>query len=269
VERSDSIAESTDDGSAIASTRYPTSARLLAAIHRGEERAISELFILYAPLLRDQARRMSIHPDERHELVTTLLDDVVLHLMETRIAPRQLTRYLVAALRNRARNHLRDAQRQQAIRDGAYTEINASRERIVAECHSEYGLRTSGAANVADSHPLASAISKLARKSAGELTRDELAMIIGVGHHVPLRDVAEHLGIAYGTARVRLHRLRERFVKLAIQYVSTLEADEKREIERFFRRAGVSLAENAENKTERRAIERGQRSQREKTNGQT
>jgi DNA-directed RNA polymerase specialized sigma24 family protein len=243
VERSDINAGSTDDGYALASSRYPTSARLLAAIHRGEARAISELFVLYAPLLRDQARQMSIHPDERDELVTTLLDDVVLHLMEDAIAPRQLARYLVAALRNRARNHRRDAQRHERIRDGAYTEIHATRERIVAECHSEYGLEKSRSADAAESPPLRSAISKLAAKSAGELTRDEMTMMIGVGRHAPLRDMAEQLGITYAAARVRLHRLRERFGKLAIQYVATLEADERREIERFFRRAGVSLSE--------------------------
>ena len=103
MEQTDNTTRREED-EAIASTRYPTSARLVAAIHRGDERAIREFFLLYAPLLRDQARRMSIGPDERDGFVTTLLDDVVLHLMERQIAPRSLSRYLVASLRNRARN---------------------------------------------------------------------------------------------------------------------------------------------------------------------
>lgn len=68
-------------------------------------------------------------------------------------------------------------------------------------------------------------------------------MMVGVGRHVPLRDVAEQLGVTYGAARVRLHRLRERFRKLAIEYMGALKSDDRREIERFFRRAQVRLTE--------------------------
>src|SRR6266496_1937124 len=77
VERRGNAVRSAGSGDSIPSARYPTSALLLASIHREERRAIKELFVLYAPLLRDQARRMSIPPDERDEFVTTLLDDVV------------------------------------------------------------------------------------------------------------------------------------------------------------------------------------------------
>ncbi|MGH7485195.1 MAG: hypothetical protein ACREMY_06260, partial [bacterium] len=143
MERSDNVAWSEDDESAISSTRYPTSARLLSAIHRREEAAIRELFLLYAPLLRDQARRMGVDAEDRDEVVMTLLDDVVLHLIENALAPRHLARYLVASLRNRARRHHRDADRRRMIHEGAYTELDPAAERVVAECHSEYGLRAS------------------------------------------------------------------------------------------------------------------------------
>jgi RNA polymerase sigma factor (sigma-70 family) len=254
VERSDNTARSGDDGSALASTRYPTSPRLLSAIHRGDEAAIRELFLLYSPLLRDQAQRMGVDLDERDEVVTTLLDDVVLHLMENQLAPRHLARYLVAALRNRARNHHRDAQRRRAVHDNAYIEIGASRQRVVAECHSEYGLHASLVSNGGELFPLRSAITKLAERSARELTVEEKIMMVAVGRHVPLRDVADQLGITYGAARVRLHRLRERFKKLANQYVVTLKPDEKREIERFLRRAQVRSIEPLQQTTEPRAI---------------
>ena len=42
--------------------------------------------------------------------------------------------------------------------------------------------------------------------------------------------------------KFRRHRLRARFTKLATQFVSMLDADEQREIERFFRRAEVPLS---------------------------
>ena len=265
MERRGSIVRSEDDGSAIASTRYPTSARLLAAIHRGEAAAIRELFLLYVPLLRDQARRMSVDVEDLDEVVTTLLDDVVLHLMENALAPRHLARYLVAALRNRARKRHRDSERRRTIRDGAYIEVGASGQRVVAESHSEFGLNASAAPN--DSLPVRSAIARLAERSARELTADEMMMMVGVGRHLPLRDMAEQLGISYGAARVRLHRLRDRFRKLAIEYMITLKPDERREIERFFRRAEIHLAEPSTAAIEQRVFESAQASQLEKNNG--
>jgi hypothetical protein len=65
--------------------------------------------------------------------------------------------------------------------------------------------------------------------------------MVGIGRHVPLRDLAEQIGLTYGAARVRLSRLRERFLKLVFQYIDTLPPEEKRELERFFRRADVTL----------------------------
>ena len=247
MDQSDNIAR--EDDEAIASTRYPTSTRLVAAIRRGDEPAIREFFLLYAPLLRDQARRMSIGPDEREGIVTTLLDDVVLHLMEHEIAPRNLSRYLIASLRNRARNWHRDTHRRLVARESAYGESNTSGQRIVAECHSEYSIRASGRDEGAGISTRA-VIARLAARACRELTRDELVMVIRVGRHVPLREIAGQLGITYGTARVRLHRLRERFRKLAIEHVRTLKSDERAELERFFRRAEVILARKSGAKTQ-------------------
>ena len=66
-------------------------------------------------------------------------------------------------------------------------------------------------------------------------------MLVCVGRHVPLREIASQLGITHGAARVRLHRLRERFRKLAIEHVRALRGEERTELERFLRRAEVSL----------------------------
>jgi RNA polymerase sigma factor (sigma-70 family) len=242
VEQSDNIARR--EGEELASTRYPTSARLLAAIHRGDERAIRELFLLYIPLLRDQARRMSVDSEQRDELVTTLLDDAVLHLMEYQVSPRHLTRYLVAALRNRARNRHRDSHRRTAIREKAYRDSSGAGQMIVAESHSAYGLRAAG--QIETEAPLARApIVRLAERLMAVLSADEITMLIRVGRHLPLREIAGQLGISYGAARVRLHRLRARFHKDLIEHVASLKIDDRRELERFFRRARVSLTPRA------------------------
>ena len=240
MEQSDNTARREDGESVVASTRYHTSARLVAAIHRGDEAAIREFFLLYAPLLRDQARRMDVDPDQIDEFVITLLDDVVLHLIELQIAPRHLTRYLVASLRNRARNRHRDSERRRARRQQAYTEVPASTQRVVADCHSEYGLRASTTPD-GDYGFIRAPIAKLAELAARELTPDEMTMMMCVGRHVPLRDIADQLGISYVAARVRLHRLRERFRKWAIGHLGGLKPYERAELERFFRRAEVRL----------------------------
>jgi RNA polymerase sigma factor (sigma-70 family) len=254
VERSDNIAWREDDDPG--STRYPTSARLLAGIHRGEETAIRELFLLYAPLLRDQARRMGIDTGQRDEVVTTLLDDVVVHLMEYQLTPRHLSRYLVASLRNRARNRHRDVVRREAIRERGYAELGVSGQRVVAESHSAYGLRASSPLDADEARRLREPIAGLAARSAQLLSREETVMLLCVSRHVPLREIAAQLGISYVAARVRLHRLRERVRKLAMEHVAGLKADDRRELERFFRRAEVSLARGVVAK------------QREKANGE-
>jgi RNA polymerase sigma factor (sigma-70 family) len=239
VDQSDNTARREDDE--LASTRYPTPARLLAAIHRGDESAIMELFILYAPLLRDQARRMGIEADLRDEVVTTLLDDVVMHLMENQIAPRHLARYLVASLRNRARDRHRDSNRRRATQDRAYAELGGAGQRVVAECHSAYGLQASDGFDLNAARRAQSPIARLAEESKRRLSPEEMTMLVCLGRHVPLREIADQLGISYGAARVRLHRLRERFRKIAIEHLASLKINDRFELERFFRRAEVSL----------------------------
>ncbi|HJP86145.1 MAG TPA: hypothetical protein VJ852_09160 [Gemmatimonadaceae bacterium] len=221
------------------SDRYPTSAKLLAAIHDGEEPAIREFFLLYAPLLRDQARRMGVDGDERDDMVTTLLDDVVLHLMEHRLAPRDLARYVVAAFRNRARRRHRDEGLRVAKQGAAYSEIGSARKQIVSECTSEYTLLSSAADESARVRPV---IAALAQCVCAELDADEMKMMIGIGRHMPLREIADQLRISYGAARVRVHRLRERFRRIVVQYFATLKPEDKNEIARFFRRAELDLS---------------------------
>ena len=188
---------------------------------------------------------MGIDGDERDDMVTTLLDDVVLHLMEHRLAPRDLARYLVAAFRNRARRGHRESARRDTNTGVASSEIGTARQRIVAECISEYTLASSAVSEQAA--PSRTVIVGLAQCVAGELSADEMKMMVGIGRHMPLREIADQLQITYGAARVRVHRLRERFRRIASDYVATLESEEKAEILRFFRRAEFELTPSTSN----------------------
>ena len=225
---------------------YPTPATFVAALRAGDPVALRALFLFYAPLLRDQARRLDVDPDERDELVTTLLDDFVMHVQDAALPPRDVARYLVAAARNRVRNYHRNRKRSHALGERASTTLQGTAQRVVAESHSEYDLRTSAAASVEGTPPLDSAVMKLAAWSAQALREDELALMVGVSHHVPMREIAVQLEISYAATRVRLHRLRERFRKLVLQHVTSLDGEEQREVERFLRRAGLYLEPRAE-----------------------
>lgn len=228
-------------GTGLVPAPYLSLASFMAALHVGEPRALRALFH-YAPLLRDQARRFGVDPAERTELVTTVLDDFILHVLGSPQPPRDVAQYLVAAVRNRIRSNRRDRLRRHRREVQAATTLHGTEQRIMAESHSEYSIRAVAAPDMeADGQALESAIVKLARWSAAELRADELTLMVGVGHYVPLRDIAEQLGISYVAARVRLHRLRERFRKLVMQHVATLEANERREVERFLYRAGIDL----------------------------
>lgn len=221
---------------------YASDAALLEAIRAGDRAALRLIFIRFSPFLREQAYRMGVSVDERDEVVTTLLDDFVLALFEGERPPRELTRYLLGALRNRIRNRHRARVRRQARHEGASVDAGGAGERVVAECHSEYGIRSIGAPTLESRESLRSAVEKLAEHSAAVLSNEERALMIGISYHVPLRELAAEAGISYGAARVRVHRLRERFLKLAAQHVTTLAPEERHEIERFFRRASVDLS---------------------------
>lgn len=225
---------------------YRSPASWLSALRNADREAIRLAYTWYLPLLTDQARKLGVGRAECGDLAATVLADVLLHLMRTDVPPRDFVGYLVGALRNRARKEYRARRRLLAREEGAYQRHGDGRERIVAECHSEYGLRASNAEPSAEGGTdgvasLRSAVRKLAERSAQALTDLELGLLVGQAHHIPLRELAEQVGITHGAARVRVHRLREKLHKLALQHDPLLDDDERRELRRFLRRAGIML----------------------------
>jgi DNA-directed RNA polymerase specialized sigma24 family protein len=170
--------------------------------------------------------------------------------MEQRLAPRDLTRYLVAAFRNRARRRHRDSLRRENRDAAGYAEVGGAHQSVIAECVSEYTLSVTDASETRDR----SVISGLAERVASELDASEMTMMIGIGRHMPLREIAEQVGITYGAARVRVHRLRERFRGIASTYLATLEPEQKKELSRFFRRAELELPSRPVNQRAQRAL---------------
>lgn len=233
-----------EGGAALVPPPFKSTASFIAAIRIGDRVALRQLYVFYAPLLRDQARRMGVPADERDHLVTTLLGDFALRIQERELEPRYPARYLIGALRNRARTRHRDVRRRVAREEQAY-DYSETLERVVAECHSEFGLRSVRPADAEPPATMRDAIEKLAQCSAMALTDADRALMAGVSARSTLREIAEHMGISHGAARVRVHRLRERMMTLARQHVAALQPAERRELMRFFRRAGVYLEEAA------------------------
>jgi hypothetical protein len=66
---------------------YRTTESFIGALRRDDPRALQQLFLFYTPLLRDEARRMGVGTGDRQELVTTLLDDVVMRLQRSNKLP--------------------------------------------------------------------------------------------------------------------------------------------------------------------------------------
>lgn len=236
------------DGSAgwrLKSSRYPTQQSLIAAIRQGDDAAIEQLFSLYAPMLREEARKLNVAVGDREHLVCTLLDDVAMRFIDNPIVPAALTTYVVKTLRNRVRTQHRNSARERATDDNAYAAYGGSREMVVAECHSEYGIRTSTGSDDKLQSSARSVLSSLAGILAETLSREDRILIVGVDRDIPLRELAGDLGVSHGAARVRLSRLRQRMARLAIEHVDSLPEAERQDLRRFLRRANVGLADTA------------------------
>ena len=79
-------------------------AAFLTAVRRDDERALRQLFSFYSPVLRDEAKRMGLGPGDRREMVTTVLNDVIMRLQSSKVVPADFIQYLLVALRNRVRD---------------------------------------------------------------------------------------------------------------------------------------------------------------------
>ena len=216
------------------------SGNFVAAIRRADESALREFFIYFQPVLLEQARRLGIPSANANEIVMTFLDDKVTELARMDIEPALLAGYVVRSFRNRVFNLRRDQNKRDGIHEGAMSYVGSTSQRIVAECHSSYGLRAALSPDDDQAPFLRPALIKLSEYSAAQLTTEEIGLLMAMGDRVPVREIAEWLNISYANCRVKAHRLRERITKLALQYMTALEPAERDEVQRFLKRAAGS-----------------------------
>ncbi len=213
-------------------------ATLVEGMCAGEERAYSEFVRRWQPLLSDAGRRQGIPAGVRDDLVTDVLVDAAATFGAGRPAPRAMAAYLVAALRNRARNAYRDAARR-AAREGAAGEFDdggASDLELVGRSP----FPAPDAAFEPGTGELTNPVlATLATALIQGLAPDDRLLLIWVGHRVPHRDIAAWLGLGRAAVAKRVERLRTRLRQAAVARLAHADPATRAELLRFFQRADI------------------------------
>jgi RNA polymerase sigma factor (sigma-70 family) len=211
---------------------------LLHRRRQDEALAIRELYRRFGSVLWKLARQAHIQPALRDDVVTDCLSDAAIHLMQPTVAfPANLTGYLVAMFRHRLANHWRATKRRTA--SGAAAAWRGDGERVVREVLSEASLRAS-AGPAAEVPALSPVLERLSRVIDAGITEEERQILRWVSAAIPQRLIAEWLGITHNAARVRVLRLRERLIEIALRDDGPWRAGEREELYEFFRRSGLS-----------------------------
>jgi len=203
-----------------------------------EALAIREFYRRFTPVLWKLARQAHVQPALRDDVVTDCLSDAAIRLMQPTVAiPANLTGYLVATFRHRLANDRRATKRRLAV--GSAAVWPGDGERVVREVCSEASIRAS-AGPAAEVPALSPVLERLSRVIDAGITDDERQILRWVSASIPQRLIAEWLGITHNAARVRVLRLRERLIEIALKDTGPWRPGEREELYEFFRRSGLS-----------------------------
>jgi DNA-directed RNA polymerase specialized sigma24 family protein len=209
---------------------------LLKRLRRDDAAACREYFSRFRLLLGREARRLGVQPALREEVVDDCLGDVALELIEPDATlPLSLNAHLLGALRHRVWNERRNRRRRERRETSAGEDAPGMGERVVPATCSQAAIDASASVEARSTH-LAPAIERLVVVLERALTEDERVLAAWLGEWVPQTTIATWLGISFGAARVRVHRLRERLRTAALEYVEGLDATERRQLVRLLAR---------------------------------
>ena len=211
---------------------------LIERMRHDEALAIREFYRRFAPALWKIARQAHVQPALRDDVVLDCLADAAMHLMQPGVAnPANLTGYLIATFRHRLANDRRASKRRAAASSAAAWQSDG--EAVVREVCSEASIRAS-AGPAAEAPPLSPVLERLSRVIDSGITEEERQILRWVSASIPQRLIAEWLGITHNAARVRVLRLRERLIELALRDPGPWRAGEREELYEFFRRSGLT-----------------------------
>ena len=209
-------------------------AELLAAVRRGEEDAMTRFYVRFTPILHRAAAQIGVDAGDRSALVSDTLATVLLALRKpAAVVPRTLMAYAIGALRHAHLKATRERQREEQL------ERELHREQLAQPSHAD---EESDAVDDTGRAPTryARVLRLLSIEIRDLTTAEERDILAWLADYVPQREIARWLGTTHGAMRVRVHRLRERLRRDAQRFGTTLEPAERRELDRFLRRAGVT-----------------------------
>jgi DNA-directed RNA polymerase specialized sigma24 family protein len=198
-------------------------------------------------MLRRAAARLGVDASERRGLAEDALADVLRAIVQPgAVAPRSLLAYSIGALRHAHLAAMRRERRHERIERALHVE-QLVQPPITTPADAALTTPTptsddvEGGAADADVAPTGQArvLRLLTREIEARISAEEREILKWLADYVPQRDMARWLGTTYGAMRVRVHRLRERLRRLAVELAPSLAAEERRELDRFFRRTGV------------------------------
>ena len=217
-----------------------TDRELVDAMRRDDRHAFAEFQLRFMPLLLAEARRARIASDVQAEIVTELLDDVILRLLTPGArVPQAMAAYLATTFRRRVINAARGAARRARVvressSDGA--DDGAVELGNVAALSSE-GTRRASAGPIGEAAPTSPAVIHFADALGRDLSEEERRLLEWAASHVPQREIAAWLGIGYEAAGKRVRRLRARLIAEARARIAELDPAERAVVERLLRRA--------------------------------
>lgn len=215
-------------------------AQLVQGLRVQDGAAVHEFFLRFRDVLLAEARRARVQRALRLEVVEDCLGDLVIALGKpTAKAPRSLTSYVVVAFRHQLERAGRRALRADTTSRWAVDdEAGEKGEGVVRQLASDASLRAATPGGEGDEERLSRALEGLTDALDRVLTDEERQILAWLGEYVPQRHIAAWLGIAHGTARQRVSRLRARLHRVATDYVATIRNEAERlELTRFLRRA--------------------------------
>lgn len=228
-----------DDGGerALQTTPKRDDVALLIGIRREERDALREFACRFRPLLLDQAYRLGVDRSERDTVVAAFLNDILLKLARMR-APRSLATFVVTAFRNQTVD-ARRADMTRARHHAAECEMIGGEQVVRATC-SEFALRAALGAD-RDLASITMPAVALVNALMHGCTQEERNLLVWSSHRVPMREIAQWLGISYVAAKQRLARLRTHLAHESIRHLPNLDPAERAAITRLLRRAGVKI----------------------------
>jgi hypothetical protein len=179
-----------------------------------------------------------------------VVEDVAMLVVGRKLRPTQaLGGYMVRSFFNRLADDAAEwSERRRFVRENS-DEAPGEDDAAVLDAVSEHTIRSSHGPDW-EYVPLSAPLSKLASLIEEGLTGEEQQLLGWHSKYVPLRQIAEWLGVSYAAAAQRSWRLRQRLRDTALQYTSAFSRHEWRVIATFLDRCAVAYARTARGKAD-------------------